>query len=150
VISGAAPSRNSRQVNSDSTNVSASKGCRSSRTSPTPMNLIGSFMVWYRGPALACCKVGLDRPLIPTTFIANLFRSARVSRPRRLADRRSPRDVSPAGDWETCARRGWAVGRPLPEPAFEGPGSSRAWLGGPTDARENLKKLRHQLGLRNN
>src|SRR5271157_2750860 len=24
------------------------------------------------------------------------------------------------------------------------------WLGGPTDARENLKKLRRQLGLRNN
>jgi hypothetical protein len=31
--------------------------------------------------ALACCKVGLDRPLIPTAFVANLFRSARVSRP---------------------------------------------------------------------
>jgi hypothetical protein len=26
--------------------VSASKGCRSSRASPTPMNLIGSFIVW--------------------------------------------------------------------------------------------------------
>jgi len=38
----------------------------------------------------------------------------------------------------------------LPEPAFEAPGSGRAWLGGPTDARENLKKLRHQLGLHNN
>src|SRR5271166_1103532 len=31
--------------------------------------------------AVACCKVGLDRPLIPTAFVANLFRSARVSRP---------------------------------------------------------------------
>ena len=36
------------------------------------------------------------------------------------------------------------VRRSLPEPAFEVPGSSRAWLWGPTDARENLKKLRHQ------
>ena len=36
------------------------------------------------------------------------------------------------------------VRRTLPEPAFEVLGSSRAWLGGPTDARENLKKLRHQ------
>src|SRR5271157_3738399 len=34
---------------------------------------------------LACCKVGLDRPLIPAAFVANLFRSARVSRPRRSA-----------------------------------------------------------------
>ena len=39
--------------------------------------------------------------------------------------------------------------RTLPEPAFEVPGSNRAWLGGPTDARENLKKLPRQLGLRN-
>ena len=30
---------------------------------------------------LACCKVGLDRPLIPTIVVADLFRSARVSRP---------------------------------------------------------------------
>ncbi len=30
--------------------------------------------------ALVCCKVGLDRSLIPTAFVANLFRSARVSR----------------------------------------------------------------------
>ncbi len=36
---------------------------------------------------LACCKVGLDRPLIPTAVVADLFRSARVSRPRRSADR---------------------------------------------------------------
>ena len=34
---------------------------------------------------LACCKVGLDRPLIRTAFVTNLFRSAAVSRPRRLA-----------------------------------------------------------------
>ena len=39
--------------------------------------------------ALACCKVGLDRPLIPTAVVANLFRSASVSRPRCSADRRS-------------------------------------------------------------
>ena len=32
----------------------------------------------------------------------------------------------------------------------EAPGSGRAWLGGPNDARENLKKLRRQLGLGNN
>ncbi len=30
---------------------------------------------------LACCKVGLDRPLIPTAFVANLSRSARVFKP---------------------------------------------------------------------
>src|SRR5208337_62965 len=40
---------------------------------------------------LACCKVGLDGPLIPTAVVANLFRSARVSRPRRSADLRSQR-----------------------------------------------------------
>ena len=34
---------------------------------------------------VACRKVGLDRPLIPTAFVANLFRLARVSRPRRFA-----------------------------------------------------------------
>ncbi|MGA2702990.1 MAG: hypothetical protein ABSH35_18085 [Isosphaeraceae bacterium] len=39
------------------------------------------------GLAPACCKVGPDRPLIPTAFVANLFRSARVSRPRRSVDR---------------------------------------------------------------
>src|SRR5208337_2325833 len=32
------------------------------------------------GRALACCKVGLERPLIPTAVVANLFRSARVFR----------------------------------------------------------------------
>src|SRR5271166_358975 len=39
--------------------------------------------------SLACCKVGLDRPLIPAAFAANLFGSATVSRPRRAADRGS-------------------------------------------------------------
>src|SRR5271157_1503700 len=58
--------------------------------------------------ALACCKVGLDRPLTPTAVIANLFRSARVFRwgaaGRGLGDRRS--------------QRTWGgVRRPLPEPA---------------------------------
>ena len=39
---------------------------------------------------LACCKVGLDCPLIRTAFAANLFRSAAVSRPCRSPDRGSP------------------------------------------------------------
>jgi hypothetical protein len=39
---------------------------------------------------VACRKIGLDRPLIPTVFAANLFRSARVFRPRRSPDRGSP------------------------------------------------------------
>src|SRR5271157_354612 len=47
------------------------------------------------GRALACCKVGLDRPLIPTAVVAILFRSARVFRwgaaGRGLGDRRSQR-----------------------------------------------------------
>ncbi len=60
------------------------------------------------GVALACCKVGLDRPLIPTAFVAKLFRSARVSRSRRSADRGSPGDAPPVGDWETCVQRGRA------------------------------------------
>jgi hypothetical protein len=99
---------------------------------------------------LACCKVGLDRPLIPTAFVANLLRSPRVARPT----------VRPTGGLQVRRRRSGTgrpavaedgrVRRPLPEPAFEVPGSGRAWLGGPTDARENLKKLRRQLGLRNN
>ena len=101
-------------------------------------------------PAVACCKVGLDRPLIPTAFVANLLRSPRVARPT----------VRPTGGLQVRRRRSGTgrpavaedgrVRRPLPEPAFEVPGSGRAWLGGPTDARENLKKLRRQLGLRNN
>ncbi len=51
--------------------------------------------------SLACCKVGLDRPLIPAAFAANLFRSARVSRLRAdgrgLEDGRSQR-TGGAGD----------------------------------------------------
>src|SRR5208282_1574605 len=47
------------------------------------------------GRVLACCKVGLDRPLIPTAVVANSFRSARVFRwgdaGRGLGDRRSQR-----------------------------------------------------------
>src|SRR5271165_5997976 len=40
--------------------------------------------------ARACCKVGLDRPLIPAAFVANLSRSAKVFRPRRSPNRGSP------------------------------------------------------------
>ncbi len=47
---------------------------------------------------LVCCKVGLDRPLIPAAFVANLFRSAKVSRPRRSAGRRSPGDAPTVGE----------------------------------------------------
>ncbi len=85
----------------------------------------GSRTTLTQGPR-ACCEVGLDRPRIPTVFAANLsrsprvfrprrsaFRSARVSRPRRFADRRSPGDASPAGDWETVGRRGRA-GQEIP------------------------------------
>ncbi len=102
------------------------------------------------GLGLACCKVGLDRPLIRTAFAANLFRSARVPHAAvwptvgLQVTRRRPGTGRPA-----LAEDG-LVRRTLPEPAFEVPGSSRAWLGGPTDAREDLKKLRRQLGLRNN
>ena len=74
---------------------------------------------------LAVCKVGLDRPLIPTAFVANLVRSARVSRPRRSADRGSPGNAPMVGDWETCGRGGRAGQEALPEPVFEVPGSSR-------------------------
>jgi|SRR5208337_2972705 len=69
------------------------------------------------GPEVACCKVGLDGPLIPAVVVANLFRSARVSRLRRSADRRSAGDAPMVGDWGTCGRRGRRVRRPLPEPA---------------------------------
>src|SRR5208337_376210 len=69
------------------------------------------------GPEVACCKVGVDGPLIPTAVVADLFRSARVSRLRRSADRRSAGDATMVGDWGTCGRRGRRVRRPLPEPA---------------------------------
>jgi len=61
---------------------------------------------------VACCKVGLDRPLIPTAFVANLNRSARVSRPRRSADRGSPGDAPTVGDG---GRRGRAGQETVPE-----------------------------------
>jgi len=64
---------------------------------------------------LACCDVGLVRPLIPTAFVANLFRSARGSRPCRSADRGSPGDAPTVGD---CGRRGRAGQETLPEPAW--------------------------------
>ena len=38
--------RNLAHTNSDSTNVSASNGCKSSMASPTPMNLTGRLIVW--------------------------------------------------------------------------------------------------------
>ena len=57
---------------------------------------------------VACCKVGLDRPLIRTVFVADLFRSATVSRARRSADRGSPGDAPTAGEWEICGRGGRA------------------------------------------
>src|SRR5208337_21603 len=54
------------------------------------------------GRVLACCKVGLDRPLIPTAVVANSFRSARVFRwgaaGRGLGDRRSQRTGVGSGD----------------------------------------------------
>jgi hypothetical protein len=52
---------------------------RSQESPPQP----GGSFCW--SARLACCKVGLDGPLIPTAIVANLFRSARVSRPRRSA-----------------------------------------------------------------
>ncbi len=72
---------------------------------------------WYSTLVLACCKVGLDRPLIPTAVVANWFRSARVFRPRRSADRRSPGDAPTVGDRETCGRGGRAGQEVLREPA---------------------------------
>src|SRR5271157_6645085 len=56
-----------------------------------------------RRPGVACCKVGLDRPLIPTAVVANLFRSARVFRwraaGRGLGERRSQ---STGGSGDHC------------------------------------------------
>jgi len=49
-----------------------------------------------------------SRTLIPTAVVANLFRSARLSRPRRSADRSPPRDAPTVGDWETYGHRGQA------------------------------------------
>src|SRR5271157_50281 len=57
-----------------------------------------------RRPGVACCKVGLDRLLIPTAVVANLFRSARVFRwgaaGRGLGDWRSQKTA----DQETTTR----------------------------------------------
>src|SRR5208337_5351418 len=93
-----------------------------------------------RGPprmALACCEVGHfvrrgspDPAVRPTVGVQVTRRGSGTGRPPVAEDGR--------------------VRRTLPEPAFEVPGSSREWLGGATDAHENLKKLRRQLGLRNN
>src|SRR5208283_3796126 len=63
------------------------------------------------GAGLVCCKAGLDRPLIPAAFVANVFRSARDSRPRRSADRGSLVDApavggSRKGDGEAKEKRG--------------------------------------------
>jgi len=57
------------------------------------------------------------------------FRSARVSRPRRSADRRSPRDAPTVGDWDTCVRRGRRSGDHCPnqlvqDPLFTGTGQA--------------------------
>jgi len=94
---------------------------------------------WFRMTP-ACCKLGLDRPLILTAFVANLFRSARlfrprhsvfrsarISRPRRSADRGSPGDAPPVGDWETVGRRGRAGQETPPEPV---PFSLRVYMPG--------------------
>jgi hypothetical protein len=58
------------------------------------------------GARPACCKVGLDRPLIPAAFVANLF-----------VRRGSSSDAPTVGDWETCVRRGRAGHEALPEPS---------------------------------
>jgi hypothetical protein len=47
--------------------------------SPSDVGL--SDLERYSTLVLACCKVGLDRPLIPTAVVANLFRSAKSSDP---------------------------------------------------------------------
>src|SRR5208337_4632229 len=92
---------------------------------------------------VACCKVGLDRPLIPAAFVAIWF-----------VRRGSPDPtVRPTGGLQVTRRRSEAgrlaviedgrVRRPLPEPAFEVPGSGCARLGGPTDARDNSVSVHH-------
>ncbi len=75
------------------------------RTEPAPerralfMGVAGPCSAERDSPrmALTCCKVGLDRPQIPTAFVANWFRSAAVSKPRRSADRGSPGDAPMVG-----------------------------------------------------
>ena len=56
-----------------------------------------------------------------TSFVAFLFRSARVSRRRRTADRKSPDNAPRVGDWETCGRGGRAGHETLPEPGIHWP-----------------------------
>src|SRR5271157_1106581 len=75
---------------------------------------------------LACCEVGVDRPLIPAAFVAIWF-----------VRRGSPDPtVRPTGGLQVTRRRSGTgrpavaedgrVRRPLPEPAFEAPDSGRA------------------------
>ncbi len=66
---------------------------------------------------MACCKAGLDRPLIPTAFVANLFRWARVSRPRRSTDS--------FGEGLQTPPFGRLVRRGSPDPAVRRPWVSR-------------------------
>ena len=67
---------------------------------PTPQAcLMPHFCCAGGGAGLACCQVGLDRPLLPAAFVANWFRSARVFRPRRSADRGSSGDAPPEQKW---------------------------------------------------
>jgi len=89
-------------------------------------------------------------PSDPDCFRCGFVSFSDGLQPRRSAGRGSPGDAPPVGDWETVGRRGRAGQENPARTSLEVPGSSRAWLGGPTDARENLKKLRPQLGLRNN
>src|SRR5208283_5126142 len=57
------------------------------------------------GRALACCKVGLDRPLIPTAVVVNLFRSPRVfRRGRRRSGTGRPAVTEDGAGQETTAR----------------------------------------------
>jgi hypothetical protein len=49
--------------------------------------------------ALACCKVGLDRPQIPTALVANWFRSARVRRPYPNHRESAAKSPSPLAKW---------------------------------------------------
>jgi len=111
---------------------SSSSGAACARTRPAVSSTVGHMMRCHLGSmdrlTLACCKVGLDRPLIPTAFVADLFRSARlfrprrsafrsarVSRPRRPADRGSPGDAPPVGGLgDRRSQRTGGSGEPCP------------------------------------
>ncbi len=77
---------------------------------------------------MACCKVGLDRPPIPTAFVVKLFRWAAVSKPRRSAFRSArvskPRRSTTLGlqvarrQSETAIAEDGRVRRTPSEPAF--------------------------------